>query len=54
MDKTSHQDTFTQRLETNELYPTTSRVREEFSKAKGEYNISEKIDEIKKLFQKVR
>jgi len=48
MDKTSHQDTFTQRLETNELYPTTSRVREEFSKAKGEYNISEKIDEIKK------
>ena len=48
MDKTSHHDTFTQRLETNELYPTTSRVREEFSKAKGEYNISEKIDEIKK------
>lgn len=48
IDKTSHKDTFTQRLETDELYPTTARVREEFSKAKGEYNISENLDEIKK------
>lgn len=47
-DKTSHRDTFTQRLETDEIYPTTARVREEFSKAKGERNISEKMDEIKK------
>lgn len=47
MDKTEHQYAFTQRLETREMYPVTSRVREEFSKDKGEYNIDEKIDEIK-------
>ena len=47
MDKTSHRDIFTQRLETDELYPTTARVREEFSKDKWELNITEKIDEIK-------
>ncbi|MDE5831180.1 MAG: hypothetical protein K2H53_06225, partial [Clostridia bacterium] len=47
MDKTSHKDAFTQRLETDELYPTTARVREEFSRNKGEYKITEKIDEIK-------
>ena len=47
MDKTSHKEAFTQRLETDELYPTTAKVREEFSKTKGEYNITKKIDEIK-------
>lgn len=47
MDKTYHKEAFTQRLETDELYPTTAKVREEFSKTKGEYNISKKIDEIK-------
>lgn len=47
MDKTSHKDAFTQRLETRELYPVTSRVREEFSKSKGIDNIPDKIDEIK-------
>lgn len=47
MDKTEHQYAFTQRLETREIYPVTSRVREEFSKDKGEYNIDRKIDEIK-------
>lgn len=47
MDKTEHRYAFTQRLETREMYPVTSRVREEFSKDKGEYNIDKKIDEIK-------
>ena len=47
MDKTSHNDAFTQRLETQELYPVTSEVRNEFSKNKGTDNISDKMDEIK-------
>lgn len=48
MDKTSHRDAFTQRLETREMYPVTSKVREEFSERKGDRNVSDKIDEIEK------
>lgn len=47
MDKTAHNDAFTQRLETREMYPVTNKVRNEFSKNKGTDNISDKMDEIK-------
>lgn len=48
MDQTSHKDAFTQKLETREMYPVTRKVREEFNRDKGEDNIPEKMDEIKK------
>lgn len=47
MDRTSHRDAFTQRLEARDMYPVTSRVREEFNTEKGLDNVPEKIDEIK-------
>jgi len=47
MDKTSHNDAITQKLETRELYPVKSNVRNEFSQNKGTDNISNKMDEIK-------
>ena len=45
-DPTSHRDVFAQDLETNETYPVSARVRDEFSQRHGEYNVSEKMDEI--------
>ena len=48
MDRTSHKDAFTQRLETREMYPVTSKVKNEFSQSKGTDNIPNKIDEIEK------
>lgn len=45
-DPTSHRDAFTERLETKEMWPITREVREEFSKEKGQYHITEKMDEI--------
>lgn len=47
MDRTSHNDAFTQRLETRERYPVTKRVRDEFNQNKGLDNIPKKMDEIK-------
>lgn len=47
MDRTSHNDAFTQRLETRESYPVTSRVRREFNQNKGRDNIPDKLDEIR-------
>lgn len=47
MDKNSHNDAFTQRLETKEMYPVTRTVRDEFSRNNGSDNISNKMDEIK-------
>lgn len=48
MDRTSHNDAFTQILETRERYPVTKRVRDEFNQNKGLDNVSNKMDEIKK------
>lgn len=47
MDKTSHRDVISENLETSRTYPVTREVRNEFSKSKGEYNATNKIDEIK-------
>lgn len=45
-DPTSHRDVFSQDLETNETYPVSAKVRDEFSQKHGIYNVSEKMDEI--------
>ena len=48
IDKTSGKDAFTQKLETSrDQYRNTHEVRREFSESRGEYNISENLDEIK-------
>lgn len=47
INKTSHKDAFTERLEAKETYPITSSVRSEFGKNKGTDNISDKLNEIK-------
>lgn len=46
MARDSHNDAFTQKLETRQTYPVTSRVRNEFNQNRGIDNISDKIDEI--------
>ena len=48
MDRTSNQEALTQSLQARNMYPVTSRVREEFSQNKGINNIPKKMDEIKK------
>jgi len=47
IDKTSNKDAFTHELETNQTYPISREVRDEFSTNKGSNNISENMDEIR-------
>ena len=46
MDRTSNREALTQMLQARNMYPVTSRVREEFSQNKGINNIPKKMDEI--------
>ena len=45
-DPTHNQDIFAEPLETDRTYYTTRTVRNELSSKKGEYNVTDKIDEI--------
>lgn len=48
VDRSSNKDAFSQELETTQIYHTTSRVRNEFSKSEGADNIPENLDEIRR------